>query len=197
MSEVTYYVALPFVFSDDGVAAGEAAECLSANAAVMRAEALSRKPGHAGAIAFSRTGDPSSGDFSDARLIRKLRAGRSQHLIRNEIARMRGQLRAQERQIQMPQRAGVASASAEILRMRAKVRRSLPRAGRFPQGRERGRAPHWIMRSTQGREEEGQRFGSSSRGDQRPHVRPRPFQRRSARAAMRPGLWYAFCDPAL
>ncbi|MCK1541600.1 hypothetical protein IVB12_06300 [Bradyrhizobium sp. 179] len=34
MSEVTYYVALPFVFSDDGVAAGEAAECLSANAAV-------------------------------------------------------------------------------------------------------------------------------------------------------------------
>ena len=71
MTDVTYYVALPFVFSDDGVAAGEAAECLSANAAVMRAEALSRKPGHAGAIAFSRTGDPSSGDFSDARLIRK------------------------------------------------------------------------------------------------------------------------------
>jgi hypothetical protein len=69
MSEVTYYVALPFVFSDDGLAAGKAAECLSANAAVMRAEA--GKPGHAGAIAFSRTGDPSSGDFSDARLIRK------------------------------------------------------------------------------------------------------------------------------
>lgn len=92
----------------------------------MRAEALSRKPGHAGAIAFSRTGDPSSGDFSDARLIRKLRAGRSKHpmkldRIRNEIARMRGQLRAQERQIQMLQRAGVATASAEILRMRAKV----------------------------------------------------------------------------
>jgi hypothetical protein len=37
----------------------------------MRADALSRKPGHAGAIAFSRTGDPSSGDFSNARLIRK------------------------------------------------------------------------------------------------------------------------------
>ncbi|MET4035701.1 hypothetical protein ABIB94_007402 [Bradyrhizobium sp. JR7.2] len=71
MSDVTYYVALPFVFSDDGVAAGEAAECLSANAAVMRAEALSRKPGYAGAIAFSRTRDPSSGDFSDAKLIRK------------------------------------------------------------------------------------------------------------------------------
>ncbi|MGY4326955.1 hypothetical protein ACVWWG_001372 [Bradyrhizobium sp. LB7.2] len=62
---------MPFVFSDDGMAAGEAAECLSANAAVMRAEALSRKPGHAVAIAFSRTGDPSSGDFSGAKLIRK------------------------------------------------------------------------------------------------------------------------------
>lgn len=71
MTDVTYYVALPFVYSDDGVAAGEAAECLSANAAVIRAEALSRKPGNAGAVAFSRTGDPSSGDFSDAKLIRK------------------------------------------------------------------------------------------------------------------------------
>lgn len=71
MSEVTYYVALPFVFSDDDMAAAEAAECLSANAAVMRAEALSRKPGHAGAISLSRTGDPSSGDLSDAKLIRK------------------------------------------------------------------------------------------------------------------------------
>jgi hypothetical protein len=54
--DVTYYVALPFVLADDGVAAGEAVECLSANAAVMRAEALSRKPGCAGAIAFSRSG---------------------------------------------------------------------------------------------------------------------------------------------
>lgn len=58
MTDVTYYVALPFVFSDDGVAAGEATECLSANAAVMRAEALSRKPGNAGAIAFSRNRGP-------------------------------------------------------------------------------------------------------------------------------------------
>ncbi|WGD55063.1 hypothetical protein QA641_14860 [Bradyrhizobium sp. CB1650] len=53
------------------MAAGEATECVSANAAVMRAEALSRKPGNTGAVAFSRTGDPSSGDFGDAKLIRK------------------------------------------------------------------------------------------------------------------------------
>ena len=56
----------PFVLADDGVAAGEAVECLSANAAVMRAEALSHKPGCAGAIAFSRTGDPATGEFGDA-----------------------------------------------------------------------------------------------------------------------------------
>jgi len=40
---------------------------LGANAAVIRAETLSRRPGHTGAIAFSQTGDPSSADFSDAR----------------------------------------------------------------------------------------------------------------------------------
>jgi len=63
MAEVTYYVALPFVASDDGVAAGEPTECFNPNAAVMRAEALSRKEGHVGAVAFSRTGDPATGDF--------------------------------------------------------------------------------------------------------------------------------------
>jgi hypothetical protein len=71
LSEVTYYVALPFVAADDGVAAGEAVECFNPIAAVMRAEALSRKPGHVGAVAFSRTGDPSTGDFGDATVIRK------------------------------------------------------------------------------------------------------------------------------
>jgi hypothetical protein len=69
--DVTYYVALPFVLADDGVAAGEAVECLSANAAALRAEALSRKPGHVGAVAFSRSGDPATGEFGDATVIRK------------------------------------------------------------------------------------------------------------------------------
>ncbi|WP_246775011.1 hypothetical protein [Bradyrhizobium diazoefficiens] len=36
MSDVTHYIALPLAFSDDGVAAGDAAECLSASAAVRR-----------------------------------------------------------------------------------------------------------------------------------------------------------------
>jgi hypothetical protein len=59
--DVTYYVALPFVMADDGLAPGEAVECTSANVAVMRAEALSRKPGCAGALAFSRTGGSGHG----------------------------------------------------------------------------------------------------------------------------------------
>jgi hypothetical protein len=66
MAEVTYYVALPFVASDDGIAAGEPTECFNPTAVVMRAEALSRKEGHVGAVAFSRTGD-----FSDAKVIKK------------------------------------------------------------------------------------------------------------------------------
>jgi hypothetical protein len=71
MAEVTYYVALPFVAADDGIAAGEAVECFNPNAAVMKAEALSRKPGVVGAVAFSRSGDPATGDFGNATVIRK------------------------------------------------------------------------------------------------------------------------------
>jgi hypothetical protein len=71
MAEVTYFVALPFVASDDGVAVGEPIECFNPNAAVMRAEALSRKEGHVGAVAFTCTGDPATGEFSDAEVIRK------------------------------------------------------------------------------------------------------------------------------
>ena len=71
MSEVTYYVALPLVLSDEGVAAAETIECFNPNAAVMKAEALSRKEGYIGAVAFSRSGDPATGDFGDANVIRR------------------------------------------------------------------------------------------------------------------------------
>jgi hypothetical protein len=67
---ITYFVALPFDVAD-GITAGEPTECFNPNAAVMCAEALSRKPGHIGAVAFSRTGDPATGDFGDATVIRK------------------------------------------------------------------------------------------------------------------------------
>jgi hypothetical protein len=71
MAEVTYFVALPYVATDDGVAAGEPIERFNPTAVVMKAEALSRKDGHVGAVAFSRTGDPATGDFGDAEVIRK------------------------------------------------------------------------------------------------------------------------------
>jgi hypothetical protein len=72
MAEVTHFVALPFVAVDDGIAAGAPTEWFNNPVAVvMRAEALSRKEGHVGAVAFSRTGDPATGDFSDAKVTRK------------------------------------------------------------------------------------------------------------------------------
>jgi hypothetical protein len=71
MAEVTYFVALPFVATDDGVAAGEPTECFNPSTVVMRAEALSRKEGHVGAVAFSRTSDPATGDFGDTKVLKK------------------------------------------------------------------------------------------------------------------------------
>jgi hypothetical protein len=70
MAEVTYFVALPVV-ATDGIAAGEPTECFNPSAVVMRAEALSRKERHVGAVAFSRTGDPATGDFGDAKVLKK------------------------------------------------------------------------------------------------------------------------------
>jgi hypothetical protein len=55
MAEVTYFVALPFVASEDGVAAGEPTECFNPVAVVMPAEALSRKEGP---LARSRSAAP-------------------------------------------------------------------------------------------------------------------------------------------
>jgi hypothetical protein len=66
VADITYYVVLPFTAADDGVAPGEAAESQSASAAIRKAEQLSRAAGNVGAVAFSRTGDPAVGEFSDA-----------------------------------------------------------------------------------------------------------------------------------
>jgi hypothetical protein len=72
MADVTYYVALPFLEDDSGSpVAGAAEECQSPTTALRRAEILARTPGSIGAVAFSRTGDPMMGEFSDAKLLRK------------------------------------------------------------------------------------------------------------------------------
>ena len=72
MADVTYYVALPFTQDDTGSpVAGAAEECQSSSGALRRAEVLSKTVGWVGAVAFSRTGDPLIGEFSDAQMLRK------------------------------------------------------------------------------------------------------------------------------
>ncbi|HEY1598956.1 MAG TPA: hypothetical protein VGG64_05105 [Pirellulales bacterium] len=66
---VTYYVAVPFVRTEDGVAAGQAQEMPNERAAIRRAEALWRDPANAGALAFKRSGDPGMGTFDDATIL--------------------------------------------------------------------------------------------------------------------------------
>jgi hypothetical protein len=66
---VTYYVALPFVRTEDGIAPGEAQEMPNEEAAVRRAEAMSRDAANAGALAFKRSGDPNMGNFHDAKIL--------------------------------------------------------------------------------------------------------------------------------
>jgi hypothetical protein len=63
---VTYYVALPFINSEEGPVPGEAMECPNQGSALLKAEAMSRKPENVGALAFKRTGEPSMGNFGDA-----------------------------------------------------------------------------------------------------------------------------------
>jgi hypothetical protein len=72
MADVTYYVALPFQRDDSGApVAGAAEECQSSSGALRRAEVLSKTAGCIGAVAFSRTGDPLIGEFSDAQMLRR------------------------------------------------------------------------------------------------------------------------------
>ena len=62
---VTYYVVIPFDRNEEGdLTAGLAVEATSAPAAERGARGLAFL--HAGAVAFSRTGDPSIGEFQDA-----------------------------------------------------------------------------------------------------------------------------------
>jgi hypothetical protein len=71
MAEITYYVAMPFLRDEAGaLIAGNAEECQNSTTALRRAEMMSRVAGNIGAIAFSRSGDPMLGEFSDARLLR-------------------------------------------------------------------------------------------------------------------------------
>jgi hypothetical protein len=67
---VVYYVALPFVRTEDGVAPGQAQDMPNERAAIRRAESMSQDPANAGALAFMRSGDPNMGDFADATILK-------------------------------------------------------------------------------------------------------------------------------
>jgi hypothetical protein len=64
MSNVTYYVAIGFELIDGELVAMDPAECQSSTQAISRARSLAASK--AGAVAFSRTGDPNIGEFADA-----------------------------------------------------------------------------------------------------------------------------------
>jgi hypothetical protein len=71
MAGITYFVALPFDVADTNIIVGDPIECSNPGAAIERAHDLWKVIGHTGAVAFSRTGDPATGDFSDATVLRK------------------------------------------------------------------------------------------------------------------------------
>ena len=67
MASITYYVALPIHTTEDGdLYAGEPFEAQSEREVRSRALALATVSGNVGAVAFSRTGDPSTGEFDAA-----------------------------------------------------------------------------------------------------------------------------------
>ena len=67
---MTYHVALPFITVEGGLAPGEAIECPNGAAAIRRAQAMASNEANAGAVAFSRSGDPELGDFDDAVILK-------------------------------------------------------------------------------------------------------------------------------
>jgi len=73
MAAVTYHVVLAFQRSEDGdVVAAEPKEARSSEQAIRMAKSLAATLPHCGAIAFSRTGDPTIGEFEDAVILKTI-----------------------------------------------------------------------------------------------------------------------------
>jgi hypothetical protein len=65
MASITYHVVLPIVRTEEGeLVAEDGVEAPSPSAAIWQARVLAARK--AGAIAFSRSGDPDTGDYGDA-----------------------------------------------------------------------------------------------------------------------------------
>ena len=67
MASVTYFVVVVFDREDGELRPGEPQEVRSAEAARRRVVSLAGA--HAGVVAFSRSGDPATGEFSDAEIL--------------------------------------------------------------------------------------------------------------------------------
>jgi hypothetical protein len=67
---MVYYVALPFVRVDGGLAPGEAVKCPYEAAAIRRAQAMACSEAIAGAVAFFRRGSPDLGEFEEAVILK-------------------------------------------------------------------------------------------------------------------------------
>ena len=73
MAAVTYHVVLAFTRSEDGdIVAIEPKEARSADQAIRMAKTFAATAPHCGAVAFSRTGDPSLGEFEDAVILKTI-----------------------------------------------------------------------------------------------------------------------------
>ena len=60
MGEITHFVAMPFDLTSDGLVAGKPYKCASPSSAIDRAKGYWQVLGHAGAVAFVRTGNPAT-----------------------------------------------------------------------------------------------------------------------------------------
>jgi hypothetical protein len=58
MSDITQFIAVPIDRTDDGFVAGEPLKCASPASAIERAKGFWKIFGHAGAVAFVRSGYP-------------------------------------------------------------------------------------------------------------------------------------------
>jgi hypothetical protein len=73
MASITCYVALALTRSEDGdIVACEPIEARSSSQAIRMANTLATTEGLCGAIAFSRTGDPTLGDFEDSVILKRI-----------------------------------------------------------------------------------------------------------------------------
>ena len=71
MTEITYFMVVPFDYVDDAVVAGEPIGCSSPGAAIQHAQGLWKTFGHAGAIALSRTSDFEIDKFAAKQVLRR------------------------------------------------------------------------------------------------------------------------------